>query len=76
VVVDTDAPATSLLLLNDVWHPWWRACVDTGKADILKANLLFRAVVVPAGKHRVTFTFHPFAGAFAALWPSSSAPRC
>jgi hypothetical protein len=76
VVVDTDAPATSLLVLNDVWHPWWRACVDNAEADILKANVLFRAVVVPAGKHRVTFKFHPFAGALGALLPSSSAPRC
>ncbi len=76
VVVDTDAPATSLLLLNDVWHPWWRACIDNAEADILKANVLFRAVVVPAGKHRVRFTFHPFAGPLGALLPSSSAPRC
>ena len=25
VVVEVDAPAGGILLLNDVWHPWWRA---------------------------------------------------
>jgi hypothetical protein len=76
VTIETDAPAASLLVLNDVWHPWWRACVDNDAADILKANALFRAVVVPAGKHTVRFSFHPLAGAFGKVWPFASAPRC
>jgi hypothetical protein len=65
VAVETDAPAGALLVLNDVWHPWWRADVDGVPAEILKANVLFRAVEVPAGRHTVRFTFHPFAGALA-----------
>src|SRR5262249_50814732 len=28
VVVEADAPAGGILLLTDVWHPWWRASVD------------------------------------------------
>ena len=55
------------MVLNDVWHPWWRASVDGQAAEILKANVLFRAVIVPPGKHIVRFSFHPFAGAFAEL---------
>jgi hypothetical protein len=76
VVIETDSPAASLLVLNDIWHPWWRACVDRDEADILKANVLFRAVVVPPGKHTVRFSFHPLAGAFGRFLPSFSAPRC
>jgi uncharacterized membrane protein YfhO len=76
IVVATDAPAPALLILNDVWHPWWRACIDGASADILKANVLFRAVVVPAGAHRVRFSFHPFASTFGKFWPSSSDERC
>jgi len=54
-------------VLTDVWHPWWRAEVDGVSAEILKADVLFRAVAVPAGRHTVRFTFHPFAGALAEL---------
>jgi hypothetical protein len=63
VVIEVEAPASGYLVLNDVWHPWWRASVDGKAAEILKANVLFRAVAVPAGRHIVRFTFHPFAGA-------------
>jgi hypothetical protein len=65
VTVEVEAPAGGILLLNDVWHPWWRASVDGADTEILKANVIFRAVVCPRGRHVVRFTFHPFAGAFA-----------
>jgi hypothetical protein len=62
-VVDVTAPGGGILLLNDVWHPWWRASIDGADADILRANVIFRAVVCPPGNHVVRFSFHPFAGA-------------
>ena len=67
IEIEADAPGGGFVVLNDVWHPWWRASVDGKPAEILKANVLFRAVVVPPGKHVVRFTFHPFAGAVAEL---------
>ena len=63
IEIEADAPGGGFVVLNDVWHPWWRASVDDKPAEILKANVLFRAVVVPPGKHVVRFTFHPFSGA-------------
>ena len=57
IVVEVDAPAGGILLLNDVWHPWWRATVDGADTEIMKANVIFRAVVVPRGRHTVRFTF-------------------
>ena len=67
VTIETDAPAAALLVLTDVWHPWWRAEIDGTPVEILKADVLFRAVAVPAGRHLVRFTFHPFASALADL---------
>jgi hypothetical protein len=67
VTIETDSPTAALLVLTDVWHPWWRADVDGAPVQIFKADVLFRAVAVPAGRHVVRFTFHPFTGALAEL---------
>ena len=67
IVVEVEAPAGGILLLNDVWHPWWRASVDGADTEIMKANVIFRAVVVPRGRHTVRFSFHPFASAVAEM---------
>ena len=69
VVVRTEAPAQAVLVLVDAFAPGWRAILETGdELPVLRANSLMRAVVVPAGRHRVTFSYHtPFlkAGAIA-----------
>ena len=67
VTVDVEAATGGFLLLNDVWHPWWRAEVDGVPAPILKADVLFRAVEVEPGRHRIRFVFHPFLGAWEEL---------
>ena len=68
-IVDIDVTATrpGFVLLNGAWHPWWRASVDGNSVPVLKANVLFRAVQVPAGKHRIRFEFEPIAGALAEI---------
>jgi hypothetical protein len=73
IEIEADSTNGGFVVLNDVWHPWWRATVDGAPVDILKANVLFRAVVVPTGRHVVRFTFHPFAGALAELRSLSAA---
>jgi hypothetical protein len=67
IVVEVNSPSGGILLLNDVWHPWWRATIDGAQADIMHANVIFRAVELPPGKHSVRFTFEPLRGAWAEL---------
>jgi hypothetical protein len=67
VVLEADSPDGGWVVLNDLWHPWWFAEVDGRPADILRANVLFRAVSVPPGRHRVRFAFRPIAGAWHGL---------
>ncbi len=67
VVVEVDSASAGYLVLNDVWHPWWTVTVNDDDADILKANVLFRAVQVEAGKSLVRFRFRPLDGAIAEL---------
>jgi Dolichyl-phosphate-mannose-protein mannosyltransferase len=67
IIIDADAPSGGIVVLNDVWHPWWRAKLDGAPAEILKANVLFRAVAVSPGHHQVRFEFWPFTGAWEEL---------
>ena len=63
VQVTVDTTRAGFLVLNDVWHPWWFGSVDGKPAEIHRANVLFRAIEVPAGKHVVRFEFKPVEGA-------------
>jgi hypothetical protein len=58
VTVQTRADRAALLVLADNFYAGWRAEVDGREAPVLRTNHTFRGVVVPAGEHRVTFTFH------------------
>jgi hypothetical protein len=59
VDIAVDAPAAGWLVLSDRHYPGWRAWVDGRPAVIEKANVMVRAVRVPAGRSRVLFTFAP-----------------
>jgi hypothetical protein len=65
VVIAVDAAQSGFVVVHDVWHPWWTADVDGVEATILPANVLFRAVQVPAGRHTLTFEFKPISSAIA-----------
>ena len=46
-------------VLADTWYPRWTADVDGLSTPILRTDVLFRGVPVPAGEHTVTFRFDP-----------------
>lgn len=52
-------PGGGVLLLNDRWHEHWHATVDGKPAPLLRANMIMRAVPVPAGTHVVEFRHQP-----------------
>ena len=59
VVVETESDANSILVLAESYYPGWTAYIDGERADLMRANYVFRAVIVPAGKHEVAFRFRP-----------------
>ncbi|MCZ7641548.1 MAG: YfhO family protein [Pseudorhodoplanes sp.] len=61
VEIETRSQAGGVLVLHATYYPGWRAEIDGRPAPVLRANVLFRGVEVPAGLHRVVFRFAPFA---------------
>jgi hypothetical protein len=59
VTIDVQGAGPEYLVLADQWYPGWVAAVDGAPAPLYRANVLFRAVPVPAGRHEVVFTFDP-----------------
>jgi hypothetical protein len=54
-----NANAAGLLVLADAWYPGWRATVDGQPAEILRANLLYRAIQIEPGLHEVALEYAP-----------------
>jgi len=53
------AAAPSYLVLNDAYYPGWEAWLDGRPVPIRRADYLMRAIQVPAGTHRLVFTYAP-----------------
>lgn len=49
-----------VVVLVDTYDPGWKATVDGRPARVLRANVAFRGVVVPAGRHVVEYVYRPW----------------
>lgn len=59
VTLEVESEDHGVLVLHDIYYPGWEARVDGERRPVLRANLLFRGVEIPAGTHRVEFDFRP-----------------
>jgi len=55
----TEASHPAFAVLVDGYDPGWRATVDGVPARVVRANVDFRAVAVPAGTHVVELAYRP-----------------
>jgi hypothetical protein len=59
VVLNCTTAQDAFLYASEAFYPGWRAYVDGQRTEILRANLAFRAVKVPAGEHTILFRYVP-----------------
>lgn len=57
VVIQTETDGNALLFLSDTYSPNWQATIDGKRTKVYLANYAFRAIVVPEGKHTITFFY-------------------
>lgn len=70
VVLQARFAHAGYLVLADTWAEGWQASVDGAPVPILRANGIFRAVALAAGRHTVAFDYRPplvYAGAGVSL---------
>ncbi len=86
VRIEVEAPGTMLLIVTDTYYPGWQARLDGHATVIYRTHGVFRAVLVPAGAHRVEFRYVPvvfwrglaiaaIAAIVVAVWAVSAARR-
>jgi hypothetical protein len=57
--LDVSVPSTSVLVTTDIHYPGWKSSVDGVNCPIFRADSLFRAIIIPAGKHHIRFQYQP-----------------
>jgi uncharacterized membrane protein YfhO len=61
VVLEANLSAPGYVVLVDGYDPGWRVAVDGIPSQLRRANVAFRAVAVPAGRHTVEYLYRPSA---------------
>ena len=57
--LEYEADSDAFLYVSDTYYPGWRAYVDGKETKIYRANLAFRAIEAPKGRHTVVFKYVP-----------------
>ena len=57
--LDVELDRPGYLLVTDFWFPGWRARVDGADAPLLRADHIFRAIPLAAGRHTVELRYTP-----------------
>ncbi len=55
VTVEVETAREAVLVLGDLFHPFWTATLDGNPVEIFPALYIFRGVLIPPGRHTVEF---------------------
>ena len=58
VSIEAEAAAPALVVVAQTYYHNWQAEVDGAPTPLLRANVAFQAVQMPAGKHAIRISYH------------------
>jgi hypothetical protein len=61
IVLEVELERPGILILNEPFFPGWRALDGDAELPVLRANVLFRALALGVGDHRIALEFSPVA---------------
>ena len=60
LVYESNAKTNQLAVFSEIYYPkGWVATIDGKETEIINADFVLRAMLVPAGKHTIEFNFKP-----------------
>ena len=59
ITIQVESNAPGYLLLTDAYYPGWQASINGDAVPIIRADVMFRAVEIPAGSSTIIFTYRP-----------------
>ena len=59
ISVAVETAESAILVVGDAVYPGWRARIDGVEVPLMRANMLFKSVLVPAGAHEIVFSYEP-----------------
>jgi hypothetical protein len=58
--INVESEKEGILFVSEAWFPGWKAYVDDAQVDIMRADFMFRAIIIPEGEHNVRFIYDPY----------------
>ena len=58
-ILQVSTPEAAFLVISEAFYPGWKAEIDDKPTEIYRANFAFRALAIPAGRHKVTLSYKP-----------------